>query len=190
MNTPAHIAFNLVIMGQTDQSEAIAPVIVGAILPDFSMFVFYFIEKVILRHPESVIWSESYYQPHWQTLSAFSNSIPLGVLALGLLLWRKSKFGMLLVASILLHQLMDLPLHSDDAHRHFFPITNWKFHSPISYWDPNNYGQIVFALEFLGVIISCTFLFLRYKSWGGKLLAGLILSIYLGYGLYVFWVWV
>ena len=29
----------------------------------------------------------------------------------------------------------DFPVHADDAYRHFWPISDWRYHSKFSYWD-------------------------------------------------------
>ena len=43
----------------------------------------------------------------------------------------------------LLHTIIDIPLHSTDGPLLFFPLDwNYRFASPISYWDPNYYGHI------------------------------------------------
>ena len=43
--------------------------------------------------------------------------------------------------------LCDLPVHHNDGHRHFLPISNWRFESPVSYWDPAHFGVIFATLE-------------------------------------------
>ena len=50
------------------------------------------------------------------------------------------------------HSLLDIPVHNDDAHRHFFPLTDYRFMSPLSYWDPNHYGRFVALFELLLVL--------------------------------------
>jgi hypothetical protein len=77
MNTPAHIVLNLLCLGRRDEGQLIAPVIIGAILPDAPMFVFYFVEKVLRNTPEPIIWSKSYFETHWQNLIDLFNSVPL-----------------------------------------------------------------------------------------------------------------
>ena len=31
--------------------------------------------------------------------------------------------------------------HRDDSHRHPYPLSDWRFISPLSYWDPVHHGQ-------------------------------------------------
>ncbi len=61
---------------------------------------------------------------------------------------------MVFCVSIICHCLLDLPVHHDDAHRHFFPLSNYRFISPFSYWDVNHYGRVVAAIELLLVLIA------------------------------------
>lgn len=189
MNTPAHVVLNLLFLGKQAQASILTPVVVGAILPDAPMFVFYFVEKVLYKTPESVIWREAYYQQHWQNFIDLFNSLPFMVLGLILALWMGSQFATLLFGSMLLHIAGDLPLHHDDAHRHFFPFSDWRFHSPISYWDPRYFGHIVSTLEILMVIISCIILLNLYDSFAGKMAIALIGVCYLAYFIYVLLVW-
>jgi hypothetical protein len=64
MNTPAHAILNLLVLKRHQMNNA--PILVGAILPDSPMFVFYFVEKFIRNMPEATIWTQSYYHPLWQ----------------------------------------------------------------------------------------------------------------------------
>ena len=190
MNTPAHAVMNLLCLGQRAKPQPWTPIVIGSILPDAPMFVFYFVEKVIRGLSEQEIWTQAYYQPHWQNFIDVFNSLPLMGLGLLLALWTRSRFSLLLFASMLLHGLADLPLHNDDAHRHFFPVSDWRFISPVSYWDPRHYGAIAAPLEILAVLIGCVFLWRAHPAWPGRLLLGLIGLCYLAYFGYVLVVWV
>ncbi|MEO0828424.1 MAG: hypothetical protein AAFW84_08630 [Cyanobacteria bacterium J06635_15] len=189
MNTPAHVVLNLLCVGRHDMTSVITPVVVGAILPDAPMFVMYFIAKVIWRQPESVIWTKTYNQAGWQNFIDLFNSVPLMLVGLGLCWWTDSKLGMLLFISMLMHIAGDLPLHHDDAHRHFFPLSNWRFYSPVSYWDPRYHGRFVTMLEGLGVVLSCGVLFQTYDSGVGKVAIGLVGLSYVAYFAYAYIVW-
>ena len=63
MNTPAHIIINLLCLGREDKKKVITPVVIGALLPDAPMFVFYGIEKFLLGSSEREIWSTRYFLP-------------------------------------------------------------------------------------------------------------------------------
>lgn len=189
MNTPAHIIINTVCLARQDTANVLIPVVVGAILPDAPMFVFYFVEKVIKKTPERYIWEKKYYQTGWQNFIDIFNSLPFILISLTTAIWFNYQIGILFSLSMLLHILGDLPLHNNDAHRHFFPLSNWRFFSPISYWDPKYYGHIVTKVEILVTIISCLFLFVSSNSLMGKFSLGFVGFSYLAYFLYVFTVW-
>ena len=52
-----------------------------------------------------------------------------------------------------LHTLIDIPLHTDDGPLIFFPFY-WetRFHSPLSYWDPQHYGNYWSIFEHLLIL--------------------------------------
>ena len=91
---------------------------------------------------------------------------------------------MWLFLSMALHALTDLPLHHDDGHRHFWPFSNWRFESPVSYWDPAHHGAVVASLEALGVLAGCVLLARRYRSLRARWLVGGLVSLYLAGILY------
>ena len=127
MNTPAHAVFNLLVLGRKNHPEDLAPITVGAVLPDLPMVFFYAVHKLALRTPEAIIWSQSYYDPVWQLVFDLFNSIPI-LAIFGFVAWRLgSRWCVLLAASMALHALCDLPLHNDDGHRHFFPTLELAF---------------------------------------------------------------
>ncbi|MGI8738245.1 MAG: hypothetical protein ACR2KU_00935 [Gammaproteobacteria bacterium] len=88
-----------------------------------------------------------------------------------------------------LHVLFDLPLHHDDAHRHFFPFSDWRFYSPVSYWDPAHYGDIVSACEILAVAVGSVVLWRRYESLSLRLMCAALALSYALHWIYVLSVW-
>ena len=134
-------------MTNTDLTRGALLVTLGALMPDLPMLGFYAYQRVFLGTPESVIWADAYFRPSWQLLFDLFNSIPLLALA-ALLAWRAGATPALaFLLSMLLHCLADLPLHNDDAHAHFLPLSDWRFRSAISYWDPRFYGRVAAGLE-------------------------------------------
>ena len=152
MQTPAHLAISLLVWPKENRWIDASAVAIGAILPDISMFFFYGYQKAV-GSAEHEIWQTLYFEPHWQYFFDVFNSIPAAVLLFVMFRWSKVRWGQLLVASAGLHMLCDLPVHHDDGHRHFLPISHWRFESPVSYWDPNHFGHI-FAICELVLAIS------------------------------------
>lgn len=189
MNTPAHAVVNLVVLGRRERPRLVWPILLGAVLPDLTMVVFYAYHRLLAGVPEGIIWSESYYETGWQTFFDAFHAFPLLGLGLAVSWWFDAPWLMALFASMALHALGDLPLHHDDAHRHFFPLSDWRFSSPISYWDPGRYGAVVGPLEALAVALGCLALARRYAS---RAVRGVIVGVavtYLMYWVYALLVW-
>jgi hypothetical protein len=178
MNTPSHAILNLFILNRQVGIQANHAIFIGAILPDIPIFFFYFVMKFVYRLPSRQIWSEVYYQPFWQAIISTFHSLPLalmGVLIAHFCSWRLIEAGFM---SMVLHDLLDLPVHNHDAHRHFFPFSNYRFISPISYWDTKHYGGIVAFVEILLVLVASMALFSTMRS---PLAKGLLVAVNIFY---------
>lgn len=170
MNTPSHAVINLFLLGREKLPQANLPIFIGAILPDIPIFVFYGWAKLIARLPEQQIWSVTYYEPFWQDVVAIFHSLPLVLLGWSIAYkfgWQSMQFSCI---SMVVHSLLDLPVHHDDAHRHFFPFSNYRFISPISYWDTKHYGGIVSLFELSFTILATWPVFQLLQSGIGKVL--------------------
>lgn len=174
MNTPSHAIVNLAVFSQFSQPEANLAIAVGAILPDLPIFLFYGWAKFIQKLPERQIWSERYWQPGLQNWVALFHSIPVAIFAAILADYWGWETGKYIFMSMVIHSLGDLPVHHDDAHRHFFPVSDYRLISPISYWDPQHYGRIVAGVEVLAVWVGTAVSFPGVASGLGK---GLIVAI-------------
>ena len=97
------------------------------------------------------------------------------VLALGLALRRT--WVIALAGAALLHIGLDFPLHHDDGRAHFWPISNWIFESPVSYWDPAHYGSILTPIELLVSWGVCVWLWLRFDGWPMRSLIAVFASL-------------
>ena len=154
------------------------------------MLLFYAYQKVWLGTSEHVIWSESYYLAGWQAFFDVFNSLPLVALAALVAYAMKSPRVVALCASMMIHAVCDLLLHRHDAHRHFFPFWEWRFVSPVSYWDPRYYGGVVSSIEVVVVVVGASWLFKQYPGKGARSFLGFILASYVLYIAYAFIVWV
>jgi hypothetical protein len=165
VNTPAHIILSGVILGRGRTRKYLSAIVGGALLPDLPMFGFYIYERLVAGHPDRLIWSQLYFEPDWQRFFDLFNSLPLIAFGLAFAIHRKSGPAIAFFLSMTLHVAADLPLHREDAHGHFYPLSNWRFQSPISYWDPKHHGLIVGGLELLGVVVGSWVLIRRGNPW-------------------------
>ncbi len=189
MNTPSHAILNLAVMtcGGPSRRRLAPAVFAGSLVPDLPMFGFYLWCRLVARMPESEIWGRAYFDPSWQLLFDVFNSIPLAVL--GWLVSRRLGSPTLaaLFASVGLHALCDLPVHHDAAHRHFLPLSAWRFEAPLSYWDPAHGGAFVALAEIAGVWVASLVLWDRFpRPWVRVALVSVNLAYASGYlGFYV-----
>ncbi len=154
MQTHGHYVLNLALLGKTIAPKHNIAITIGAILPDIPLFIFYLIYKYLYNMSEATIWGEAYYQPIWQNIIATFHSIPIALIGF-LICWRFDwKWGAILCVSMLFHCLLDLPVHNHDAHRHFYPFSDYRFYSPFSYWDINHHAKIVAGIEAVLVLIA------------------------------------
>lgn len=188
MNTPAHIAINLTLLGRAGHPERLLPAVIGSLLPDLPMMVFYLVQK-LQQVEESVIWRDRYFDADWQLFFNIFNSAPLAGAGLALAVWRRSQSAMVFFGAVLLHIAGDLPLHREDAHAHFWPLTDWLFISPVSYWDPSHHGNVFLVFEAITVIACCLLLFRRFEQPKWRRLFVGVAAIYVLYGVYVAVVW-
>ena len=164
MNTQSHAIINAALLNRKDKPHLRRYMLLGAVIPDLPMFAFFAVEAFIFRHPQQLIWSDRYFLPQWQNLFDIFNAVPLVLIVLGIGYRLKSDAVIFCCWSMLLHCTADFFLHHHDAHRHFFPFLQFRFISPISYWDTAHYGRIASLVEIVITILASIFLFRRMKS--------------------------
>jgi hypothetical protein len=180
VNTPAHAVVSLVLLGTGRDRVHAAPVLAGALTPDLPMFLFYLWERLVRGSAELQIWSEAYFRPAWQDFFDVFNSIPFALLGLGIALARRSRGTALFFSSVVLHCAFDLPLHREDAHRHFFPFSDWRFVSPVSYWDPAHHGALAALAEAVVVLAGSALLWSRHRGLAPRVALVAVNLLYLG----------
>ncbi len=181
MHTLGHIAINLAILGRKENAKYALPLVIGAVLPDIPIYLYYLYQKFVLKMPEIFIWGIGYYLPEWQTLFNTFHSFIIIFLLYFLADELKKEWFKTLFAGMILHSMFDFPVHSEDAHAHFFPVSGWKFESPVSYWNPEHYGIIGAGAEIVLVLAASIFALKTYaQKWVRYLLYGINILYLLG----------
>ena len=129
--------------GKADKKGTYPAAFLGAFAPDFSLYAMVAVSIWIMNIPADIVFHELYYSDAWQSVFAIDNSFILWGIGLSIALWRRSPVLIAFAASGLLHLALDFPLHTQDARQHFWPVTDWVFESPVSYWDNNAHAGIV-----------------------------------------------
>lgn len=164
MYTLGHAAINLAVIGGFADRPAGWAILAGAILPDVPIFVLWARERARGLSSEE-IWRGPYQSPFWLNLIHGMHSIPLALSGLAIAYFVHHGLLIAFFASLLLHAILDFPVHAEDAHRQFLPFSQYRFISPISYWDVRYHGRVVGIVEALLVLVSTIFLWTRAASY-------------------------
>ncbi len=172
MNTPSHFLMTAAL----DKSLPRIPIVksaflLGSVAPDLPLWIlsigsisyYHFLQGWSLRDTFSFIFGELYFHnPFWIASHNLLHS-PILLLLLLSLLWRSrrnigspSRWFFWFLLACLLHSVVDIFTHADDGPLLFFPL-EWtiRFHSPISYWDSQYYGNEFRIFErVLNVVLS------------------------------------
>jgi hypothetical protein len=180
MHTPTHVLIGLAALGHPGQRRRNLAVMVGAFLPDLPAILMVLWARYLEGRSPGEIFRLLYFSDVWQTLMAPWHAFPVwgAVAAAGLAL--RQPLLIAFAVSGLLHLACDFPVHVDDAHRQFWPLTDWRFHSPVSYWDPAHYGNIVAPLEGMLAVSLTVFLIIRFKSPPARSVLAVVLIAYIG----------
>ncbi|MEO0485000.1 MAG: cobalamin biosynthesis protein CobQ [Pseudomonadota bacterium] len=183
MNTPAHLILGAAAFGKPNQNHVIAAAVIGSLLPDLSLYLLAGWELVVRGTNPQIVFGQLYFSDAWQQVFAIDNSFVLWGIALGLAVWRRIDWAVALTAGALLHIALDFPLHNEDARMHFWPLTEWRFYSPWSYWDSASGGRVIGVMELVLVMGAAAFAIMRFRAWGWRALIAALAALQ-GYTFY------
>jgi len=192
MNTPTHILISMAALGEPNDRTRNAVAFTGAILPDSAIFLLWGGAR-ILGYGERAVWGDLYEHTFWQEVIAIGNSIPVYLSLIGLSclvlkfeprLKPCASMTALFSLSALLHIAFDVPFHAGDAHRHFWPLSDWRFYSPISYWDDDHHGNVIRILELAIAVLLSAVLWKRFKNRLARGIIAFNLALYVIVPLY------
>ncbi len=185
MITPSHLIYSWALAKTTESGTTptnnrhrTLAFIIGALLPDTPVYIFFIVNGLILGYGHEQLWDDMYFNSGWSILFTLSHSLLLWPLLALLGHFLKIRLLVLLALSALLHISVDLLVHTEDAYKHFWPLTDWRFISPVSYWNRAEYGQYVGVFDSLLVLGLLTYLFTRYQVKWVRAMIGIAGALY------------
>lgn len=176
MNTPAHVLIGATAFGRGNRPRVLIASVLGSIAPDLSLYLLAGTSLYLLSIPPQVVFDELYFSPEWQAVFAIDNSVFVWGLFLGIAYWLGRAGWMAFAASALLHIALDFPLHAGDGRPHFWPISDWEFDSPVSYWDSTHHAGWVTPISILISVTCCVLLWRSIRNWGWRAFFMLMLA--------------
>jgi len=182
MNSPTHSLLALALLSKKGQPGRNRAVFIGALLPDIVIYFWAPWQTLVNGNSQRDIWDVLYFEPPMQTLIAIFNSIPIyaAIAVIGYFAMGK-KWGAALLffaLAVLIHMATDMPVHGHDAYRHFWPLSDWRFHSPISYWERDLHAGWVSAVEAIIGLTSIVILWRRFPVPWVKIILGMLAALY------------
>jgi membrane-bound metal-dependent hydrolase YbcI (DUF457 family) len=182
LNTQSHALMGAVLFGKKLPARAWAGFL-GGVTPDVPMLLIVF-TLMVTGVSANRIFEELYWQDWWQICNAIGHSFLLwsALLVLGLVMRAKSDRWTLLAiysASALLHAFVDFLVHREDAHMSFWPLTRYKFMSPVSYYDPAHYGGLFSLFEAALGIFMVVVLIRRFQNKWARIGLAVLLVPYI-----------
>ena len=187
MITTSHLVYNWALAKVTEKTEAaggmqnnrrLGAFVLGAVLPDLPTYIFFTYFTFIVGASQSELWDTLYFDSAWTPFITLSHSFILWPIALAIGHTLGYRFLTWLSASALFHVTLDFFVHAEDAYRHFWPLTDFTFNSPISYWNPTYYGNISSSLDAIIVAILLLWLYRTSVSRTAKYSSLALLILY------------
>ncbi len=184
MQTQTHALIGAYFFGKRDPTLMTAGAVAG-MAPDLPMFAIVATLLAMGRRGQE-IFGHDYFQPWWQHINGLAHSLILWPLALVVALVARrarptTRWPAILLAAAaggLAHACIDFLCHREDAHMQLWPISSWKFVSPISYYDPAHFGGAIMVLEAgLGLFMAWRLFRIAQRRWS----RGLIVLVTLPY---------
>lgn len=170
MNTPSHMLIGAAVCTRPLAPATLIAALAGGLAPDLLMFAMVLWATRVVGVPEHEVFSTLFFSETWQSVFAIDHSFFIWGGLLGLAVWRRQIILRAFAGAGLLHALADFLTHHDDARRQFWPVSDWVFRSPVSYWDARFYGNVFGLFEVALVVTLAAFLCWRLARWRERLL--------------------
>jgi len=185
MTTQSHAILNIALLSKRGKPHLHSYAFLGAVIPDIPIFIFFAVETSFLQTSQRELWSTRYFMEAWQNFFDVFNAVPFILILIGIGYYLMRSERVTIVAwSMLIHCSFDFLTHHDDGHHHFFPLSDFIFASPISYWDRNHHAGLFRPIELLAILAASVYLFPRLKTRLGRVVLVVINVLFLAFLLF------
>lgn len=172
MRTPSHFLITVALANHYQGQGKIhqTALLLGSVMPDLPLlllsgtraFYLLFSEGRPITNIHSFMFDELYFNnPWWMSAHNLFHAPILLLTGLALTYQARAAKGLRFwlfwfFAGCLLHTLLDIPTHATDGPLLLFPFNwEWRFHSPVSYWEPDSFGHVFTVFEYVldGIIV-------------------------------------
>lgn len=183
MNSPTHTLLALALLSKKGDRKRNWAVFIGSIIPDAVIYIWAPYQSLVNGVSGETLWRELYFAEPMQNLIAYFNSIPiyLSLALLGFVMRSKTwgKVILFFALAALTHMATDLPVHNHDAYRHFWPLSDWRFISPFSYYEREHHAGWVSLIEIVIALTSIFILWKRFPKLWVKIILGSLAAFYI-----------
>lgn len=183
MQTQTHIFLALALFAKAGKPLRNRAVLAGAMATDLFIYLGFLWFVTIKGQSAQIFFRDTYFDPLMQFWSALSNSLPLyAALAIAAYAARARKWGeavWVFALAGLTQAALDLPVHAEDAHRHFWPLSDFRFISPVSYWDPNHFGRIIGPLDAALGLLCIFIVWQKFPKLWVRIVLGVFAALYI-----------
>lgn len=169
MNTPSHMLIGAAVFARPLVPSILVAALAGGLAPDLPMFAMVLWATRVVGVPEHEVFSTLFFSETWQSVFAIGHSFFVWGGLLALAVWCRQIILRAFAGAGLLHALADFLTHHDDARRQVWPVSDWVFRSPVSYWDSRFYGDIFGVFEVALVLTLTAVLCRRLGRWRERL---------------------
>lgn len=182
VNSPTHSLLALALISKQGNSKRNWAIFIGSLIPDIAIYIWAPYQKLVNGVSGADMWGKLYFEPPMQNLIAYFNSFPIyAVMAVIGYAARAKTWGKLLLMfalAALIHLATDLPVHGHDAYRHFWPLSDWRFYSPLSYYEADLHGKWVSLVEAFIAFVCIFILWKRFPKLWVKIVLGILAFLY------------
>jgi membrane-bound metal-dependent hydrolase YbcI (DUF457 family) len=178
MNTPSHLLIGAAVFARRERPWVTAAAMLGGVIPDIPLICMVAWSLWVAQIPAETVFGTLYFTDAWQRVFAIDHSFFVWGAAFALGQWRGWPMLRAFAGAGLLHAGVDFLVHHDDARRQFWPVSEWVFHSPVSYWDRAHYGGMIAPLEGVLDLICAWTLWRRLgRVWERAVVVGSTLMV-------------